>query len=143
MERYALRVSSAVHRATMKAEWLKEHLVGVGAMLPFSFVFDGRTSDKLLPGWTRTTRTMPLDAACTQHTSTWSDPKGGLEVRCVAVDYADHPAVEWTVYFRNNKSAKDTPILENIQGLDAWFDCGEKGEFVLPIFYSTLLQLSL
>jgi alpha-galactosidase len=51
-------------------------------------------------------------------------------VRCVAVEYADYPAVEWTVYFKNT-GTNNTPILENIQGLDTRFERGEGGEFVL------------
>jgi len=35
----------------------------------------------------------------------------------MAVDYADFPAFEWTVYFKN-PGKQNTPILEKIQGLD-------------------------
>ena len=53
-----------------------------------------------------------------------------LQVRCVTVEYTDFPAVEWTVYFKN-RSTGETPILENIQGLDTRFERPVTGEFVL------------
>jgi alpha-galactosidase len=56
--------------------------------------------------------------------------KTSLQLRCVAVEYADFPAIEWTLYFKNTGD-KNTPILENIQGLDAAFQRGDGGEFVL------------
>ena len=48
----------------------------------------------------------------TEHTLTWTDPKTGLEVRCVGIEYRDFPAVEWVLYVKNTGN-KDTPILEN------------------------------
>ena len=51
------------------------------------------------------------------HTVVYSDPAGGLAVRCEAVEYDDYPTVEWTLHFKNTGAA-DTPIIENIQSLD-------------------------
>jgi len=48
----------------------------------------------------------------------------------VSVDYSDFPVVEWTCYFRNN-GKNNTPILKDIQGLNARFEKNGKGEFVL------------
>jgi alpha-galactosidase len=98
--------------------------------LPFSFVYDGHSSDELLALWPKKTARKKLNSSRTQHTLTWTDPRTGLEVRCVAVEYADYPAAEWTVFFRNNGQA-DTPILENLQALDAKFERGADGEFAL------------
>ena len=98
--------------------------------LPFSFVYGGRGSDDLLAAWRKTSRTEKLDKHLTRHTLTWTDKASGLEVRCVAVEYADFPAVEWTVYFKNTGS-KNTPILANIQAMDAQIEREAKGEFVL------------
>ena len=71
-----------------------------------------------------------LDENRTQHTSTYTDPKTGLVVRCVAVEYADFPAGEWTVYFKNT-SNKPTPILESIQPWDERLERTGDGEFLL------------
>ena len=113
-----------------KNEWSKAHLFDQQAKPPFSFVYGEQPSDELLADWPRKVETKQLDAARTQHTTRWTDPKTGLEVRCVAVDYNDYPVTEWTVYFKNG-GTNSTPILKDIQGLDTWFERGEGGEFVL------------
>jgi alpha-galactosidase len=114
----------------VKNAWFKEHLTDGKSSLPFSFTYDGRPSAALLAEWPVKAASERLDANRTRRIFTLTDPKTGLEVRCVAVDYADYPVVEWTVYLKNTGTA-DTPILENIQGMDARFDAGVKGEFVL------------
>ncbi len=112
-------------------QWLTEHFLAAGAAPPFSFIFDGQASEALLPNWTRKMETGKLAAECTQYVVTWSDAKTGLEVRCVAIAYADYPALEWTVYLKNT-GGQDTPIVEKIQGLDVRFTReAAAGEFVL------------
>jgi alpha-galactosidase len=111
-------------------QWSKENLPDFKAKMPFSFVYDSQASDKVLASCSKSTHTEQLDVDRTQRTITWIDPKTGLEVRCMAVDYADYPAVEWTVYFRNN-GAGNTPILEDIQGLDVRFERSMESEFIL------------
>lgn len=96
----------------------------------FSFVYGGKPSAELLAVWPRTTKESKLPKGRTQHTLTWTDAATGLEVRCVVVEYADFPAVEWTVYFKNAGKA-DTPILENIQAIDTRIERGPDGEFLL------------
>lgn len=119
--------SDAFH---VRQHWVQTHLVAPAAELPFSFVYDGHASEMLLPAWTHSCETRKIDAARTQHTLTWTDPKTRLEVRCVAVECHDYPSVEWTVYFTNTGTA-NTPILEHIQGADVRFARGTAGEFVL------------
>lgn len=116
---------------TGKSEWVKSTLLAeAGACLPFSFTYDGQSSASLLPSWKRKAKTSKLDADRIQHVLTWTDPKTGLRVRAVAVEYRDCPTVEWTLHFQNT-GKQDTPILENIQAIDARFQRGEKGEFLL------------
>ncbi len=98
--------------------------------LPFSFIFGGRESDDLLAAWPVKTEERALERGRKQRVHTWSDPKTGLEVRCVAVDYSDFPAAEWTVYFKN-AGQENTPILENIAGLDLPQTREPSGEFTL------------
>jgi alpha-galactosidase len=114
----------------MKNTWFKEHLADGKSDLPFSFTYDGQPSAKLLTEWPAKVENQRLDEHRTRRTITWTDPKTGLDVRCVAVDYADYPALEWTVWFRNTDKG-DTPILKDIQGLDATFTRSAQGEFVL------------
>ena len=117
----------------LKSQWTRTHLTDVklkAGALPFAFVYGGQPSEKLLADWPRKVETKKIDAARTQHTMRWTDPKTGLEVRCVAVDYSDYPAVDWTVWFKNN-GKQDTPVLKSIQGIDTIVQKTGDGEFVL------------
>jgi len=98
--------------------------------VPFSFRYGDRPSSYLLKMWESNRSSRRLDDNRTEHTLTYIDPRSGLVVRSVAVEYRDFPVVEWTLYFKNNGSAP-TPILENIQALDTRFERSEDGEFIL------------
>ena len=98
--------------------------------LSFSFVFAGKTSAELLPTWPRKDEVRKLDGRRTERVVTWTDPKSGLVVRCAAIEYGDFPTIEWTLHF-NNTGTADSPILENIQALDARWQRGSQGEFLL------------
>ena len=115
---------SASHR------WVKQHLGPQNRLLPFAFQFEGRASSEFLPDWPSSLTNRRLDAVRTERTLAWTDPRSGLVVRCVVVEYADYPAVEWTVYLRN-AGKSDTPMLEDIQGLNISFQRGREGEFIL------------
>ena len=97
---------------------------------PFSFRYANQASAQLLNTWVPKRDSRMLDERRVQHTLTYTDPKTGLLVRCVAVEYRDFPAVEWTVYFKNT-SDKPTPILENIEALDTKLERDGDGEFLL------------
>lgn len=88
---------------------------------PFSFEYDGRAFAD--GAWSPAFSTRSVDAVRTERTLRYAHAPTGLEVRCVMVEYADFPVVEWTVYFKNNGAA-DTPILEDILALDATFGRG-------------------
>ena len=114
-----------------KSRWVQEHLLDArSSQPPFSFVYDGQAFDPQLRTWSKKAQTQRLDGTRVQYTFTWKDSRTGLEVRCVAVDYADFPVVEWTAYFKNT-GKNNTPILQDIQGLDATFQGSAKREFVL------------
>jgi hypothetical protein len=82
-----------------------------------------------LPKWKHDRSSRKLDAQRTERRIVWTDPRTGLEVRCVGVQYSDVQAVDWTVYFKNNGKG-DTPILENIQAIDVDFQRDKGGEFL-------------
>jgi alpha-galactosidase len=129
-EKAAPTESSKKDGMKMRNQWVQAHLTDAKAKWPFSFVYDGKSSEGLLTEWSKKVDKRKLDANRTQHTLAWADPKTGLEVRCMAVEYADYPAVEWTVYFKNS-GTNSTPILKNIQGLDMRIERANDGEFVL------------
>jgi alpha-galactosidase len=113
--------------------WLQGHLLADKAQPPFSFVYDGKKSETLSAAWTKKATTKKLDTVRTQHTLAWTDPETGLQIRCVAVEYADLPAVDWVVYL-SNTGDKDTPIIENIRPLDV--EIGRQGKNDFTIHYS-------
>jgi len=96
----------------------------------FSFTFDGKPSTELLKTWDRKHTARKLDGHRTEHTLALTDPRTGLAVRCVAVQYGDFPVVEWTVFVKNTGAA-ETPVLESLQALDARFERNAEGEFTL------------
>jgi alpha-galactosidase len=127
-------VDARVTLADGSARWLGEMPLLTGRRkaasteFPFSFTFGGQPSAQLLRAWNPTRAKRALDERRVEHTLTCTDPKSGLVVRCVAIEYLDYPTVEWTVYLKNAGST-DTPLVENLQALDAEFECG--GETVL------------
>ena len=97
---------------------------------PFSFRLGDKPSAELLKAWPVKREKRKLDENRTEHSLTWTDPKSGLVVRCVAVEYLDFPTVEWTLHFANTGKA-DTPILADIQAIDTRLERTPRGEFVL------------
>lgn len=97
---------------------------------PFSFKYDGRSSIELLKEWRLEQSSRERGPSQTERTCSWTDPKTGLQVRCIAVQYHDFPVVEWTVYFKNT-GTNDTPILADIQSLDLQIQRSANAEFVL------------
>jgi alpha-galactosidase len=102
----------------------------------FSFVYGEQPSGKLLAAWPRKSQSCKLPKDRTQHTLTWTDATTnlrsvpGLEVRCVVVEYADFPVVEWTVYFKNT-GQENTPMLANVQAIDTRIERAQEGEYLL------------
>jgi alpha-galactosidase len=123
--------ATAVSPAEMqkKDAWVKQNLTSSDTA-PFSFVYGGKSSDEFLKAWTKKSDTKKLDDVRTQHTFSWTDPATGLEVRCIAVDYADFPTVEWTLYFKNTGN-QDSPILSKIQAIDTRIDATDQEKCIL------------
>lgn len=106
---------------------------------PFSFTYGEKVFPNSLPSFTRSSTVKRIGDTRTQHEILYRDPATGLEVRCDAVEYRDFPTIEWTLYFKNTGST-DTPILSDIQALDARFErlsnevyarFARPGEFIL------------
>jgi len=99
--------------------WLKERLLDEKPQLPFSFRYDGKKSEELLAAWPKKATTKKLDDVRTQHTLVWTDPKTGIEVRSVVVEYTDNPEIGEGVVqaFRRLKSEKSSKTFRFF-GLD-------------------------
>ena len=98
--------------------------------LPFSFIFAGKSSLRLLRDWQYSEETKTVDTAHSERTQSYTDPKTGLTVRCVATSYHDFPAVDWVLYFTNTGKA-NTPIIEQILPLDLRIAAADAGNPVL------------
>ena len=85
----------------------------------FSFVFRDAPSGTLLGQWRREARE--------PH---YRDPASGMEVRAELKRFTDFPAVEWVLHFKNTGKT-DTPLLENIQALDATLSVNGAGQAAL------------
>lgn len=111
--------------------WFQGHLSGKEpGNLPVSFVYGGKDSASLLPGWKFSRKERKLGEGRTRIELTFQEPGPGLEVRVVAVRDVPFATVEWTPYFKNN-GKKDSPILKDVRALDARFNRPNPGPFTL------------
>jgi alpha-galactosidase len=96
----------------------------------FSFTYGGKPSAELLKTWQLRRAMRELDDKRSERTLLFTDPTTGLTVRCVGVECRDFPTVEWTLHFKNSGTA-DTPIIAEVQAIDAAFVRSGDGEFTL------------
>ncbi len=64
---------------------------------------------------------------CVEITKTWTDSSTGLSVTAHIKEYKDYPAADWLLWFENAGNA-DTPIISDIQAIDAVFDLQKKDQ---------------
>ncbi len=98
--------------------------------LPFSFVYGGKRSEAFLHGWNREIREETLSDAVNCRTLILTDPSTQLEVRVVCKTYLDTPGIDWTIFFTNHGD-QDTPVIEQIKAVDAWFPMSSDAHPVL------------
>jgi alpha-galactosidase len=115
--------------ATRKT-WMQKNLIDSKAIAPFSFTFAGQDSSVLLASFTKKVERNKIDKNRTQQTITWSDPKTGLQVKCIVVEYSDYPTLEWTVYLKNT-GTEASPIVESFQAIDTTIKREHNDEFIL------------
>ena len=125
----AAAVAPTADELAKSREWAAARFE-TGAEPFFSFTYDGKSSAEFLKSWDVKRASRPLDDRRTEYTVVYAEPKTGLVLRCVAVEYRDFPSVEWTLYFKNT-GPQDTPILADIQALDVVLRRGQQGEFLL------------
>lgn len=79
----------------------------------FSFTYDGKPVGELLKACEFKPSERKIDEQRTERTLAWIDSKTGFEVRCVSVEYADFPVVEWTVYLHNAGGRLVRPVHDH------------------------------
>ncbi|WP_428303608.1 alpha-galactosidase [Lacipirellula sp.] len=121
----------------MTSLWVRENLLSATRLPPFSFKYGTAHSSTFLRSWARTVQTT-VGVASTEHVVTWTDPAQLLRIRCEIVEYHDHPAVEWTVYFKNIGAA-DTAICQDILGFDFQMARTNRFEYLLHGIYGDFM----
>ncbi len=111
-------------------EWVATYFESSGTALPFSFRYGGQPIAEVLETWHTRSDARKLDDSRTERTLTLADPKTGLEVRCVVIEYSDYPAVEWVIFFEH-KGHESSPIISDVQAAEISFSSTEAGKFVV------------
>ena len=119
-------------------KWEKDHFFSGIGTLPFSFIYDGKSSAKLLPLWKMEISGERKENFGISRTILFKDPSTGLEIRCETRAYDKYPVFEWTLYFKNT-GTKNTPVIENIRSLDTVIP-GAKEKFVLNRNRGTMVK---
>ncbi|MBI4604993.1 MAG: alpha-galactosidase [Planctomycetes bacterium] len=109
---------------------LRGRAAEVAREVPFSFVYGGKPSAELLPGWRRSHEAHAAAGGRERHVVAYADPATGLEVTCEATLFADHPAVEWVLRLRNGGSAP-SPLLEAVRSLQLTVAVPARADVVL------------
>lgn len=89
---------------------------------PFSFRYGDAPSAELLNTWPRTVETKDQPDRL-EHRVHWTDPGTHLRVTALVTLYKRYAAVDWLLYFEN-QGQEDTPILADVQALDATLSIG-------------------
>ncbi len=105
---------AAIEMADHSLVYLDDHTCGNvlpnRSNVPFSFLYDGKTSAELLPDWDfQESSRSPAQAQ--QRTVRYLDPKTGLCIECQVTTYRQHAGVDWVCWL-SNTSDRDTPIIE-------------------------------
>jgi alpha-galactosidase len=98
--------------------------------VPFSFVYDGRSSRDLLPRWEQKRTSQALPGNREHEVVTWRDGRSGLQVIYERTVYRDRQAIDWVVRLQNAGTA-DTPILEKVRSLDLELEPPGSGDVLL------------
>ncbi len=99
--------------------WFETHFLNAAKPL-FSFKLGERPFAELCDSWKREVQHRALPNGRTEHTITYTDPASGLVVRAVGVEYSDFPAVEWTLWLKN-EGKEPTPAISGLQAVDTTF----------------------
>lgn len=84
---------------------------------PFSFRYDGKSSNDFLSSWKRSESKNTLPDGVEQTLITYSDPQTKLQVVREILWYPKWHAAEWLLRIKNNGD-QDSPLLEEIRPLD-------------------------
>ena len=124
---------ACVELANGKSVWLGDMRIGSQKPMPamdppFSFNLDGKPFADT--EWKLDRSHKKLDDNRIERILMYTHAGTGLVVKCAGIEYLDFPTVEWVVHFKNEGKA-DTPIISDIQALNARFESGSQDNFLL------------
>lgn len=109
--------------------FVEEHF-SKGKQPPFALMYGGKSSSSFISEWKYSEQTRKLDGDRTERSCTYTDPSTGLVIRSVCTTFSDFPAVEWVVTQKNTGKV-NSPLLEDIEALDADLAFAAPGNFIL------------
>ena len=110
-------------------KWIERHF-SKGTTPPFSFNYDGVSSDLLLKKWTFSkSAPVALENGETQRSFFWTDKGTGLRVECRVKTFNDFNAMEWTLYFKNLSSGNSGQISD-VKAADIDLKSRREGDFL-------------
>jgi alpha-galactosidase len=111
-------------------QWVRSHFAK-GKVPPFSFKYGGIDSKEFITGWKYAVEKLPCNDPNTEkEVYSYQDKKSGLLVLCFVTFYKDFPAAEWILKF-SNRSAANSPVIEQAEVISYRFDYDHKGTFIL------------
>lgn len=97
--------------------WVNEQ---IEANTLFSFEYDGQAFQEFIGGWDKSVDESTDEAGNKLVTLTYTQTEDKVVAKADILLYKDFEAVDWVINFENQNSA-DSPIISNIQALDAPF----------------------
>ena len=87
------------------------------AVLPVTFVLDGKEVRGIPEEWEPTASRQRLDSCLTRLVYEGSDDGSGLNVRVECTEYHDYPVTEWVTWF-TNRGKIPTPVISDILAMN-------------------------
>lgn len=98
---------------------------------PFSFLYGGKESKTFIRSWEFRAEKLPqTDPKVQELKYSWRDRKSGFTATCLVTCFADFPAVEWVVKFKNGPG-QNSPVLEKVKAIDYTFGYEQAGPVIL------------
>jgi len=110
--------------------WIENNFAK-GKIPPFSFVYDGVSSDNFIRTWSYSSKKLESNEPnCIKYRFTYKSTKAGLKVDCDVDGYTDFDAVKWVLHFTNT-AAHNSQTLKDVEAIDFNLDYNIAGEFKL------------
>jgi alpha-galactosidase len=84
--------------------------------VPISFVYDGKHSSDVLPGWKYSESTRRAGPHI-QRVVAYQDPDTGFLIECEVTTYADRAGIDWVCWL-SNTGREQTPLIDQFLPLD-------------------------